>query len=192
MARTPSKPIALGSPLPVFSLPDTLSGKTIEVAQPRGSKGLLVMFICNHCPFVKHIQQALVDISKEYQEKGIEFVAICSNDVENYPEDSPERMKQVGESYGYTFPYLYDGTQEVARRFDAACTPEFYLYDRNGLLVYHGQFDDSRPDNNFPVTGRDLRVALDGVVGGVPINGQQKASLGCNIKWKNVSVHGAN
>ena len=142
------------------------------------------MFICNHCPFVKHIQTELVNLGREYPPKGISIIAISSNDVSDYPEDSPDKMKQRAKSLGYTFPYLYDETQEVARSYDAACTPDFFVFDQDLLCVYRGQLDDSRPGNNIPVTGKDLRSALDAILSGHKVNPDQRPSVGCNIKWK--------
>jgi hypothetical protein len=142
------------------------------------------MFICNHCPFVKHVQGELVKVASDYQPKGIAFVAISANDVRSYPDDSPENMKAVAERLGYPFPYLYDESQEVARSYKAACTPDFYIFDGDLRLVYRGQLDDSRPGNRVPVTGSDLRAALDAILAGRPVDANQKPSIGCNIKWK--------
>lgn len=176
--------LPLGTSAPEFNLYDTISDRKISLEEARGEKGTVVMFICNHCPFVKHVNEELVKLAKTYQEKGVAFVAISSNDVVNYPQDSPELMKQNAANLGYPFPYLYDDTQEVAQAYDAACTPDFYLFDQNLSLVYRGQLDDSRPGNGIPVTGADLRTALDNLLAGTAISGEQKPSIGCNIKWK--------
>lgn len=184
MAKTPSNMIPLGTVAPDFSLPDTVSGETLSLDALHSDKGLVLMFICNHCPFVKHVNSELVTLSKEYMAKGVNFVAISSNDVENYPDDNPERMKEVALELSYPFPYLYDESQEVAQAYDAACTPDYYLFDGDKKLVYRGQLDDSRPDSDVPVTGKDLRAALDRLLeGGAPLE-EQKPSIGCNIKWK--------
>jgi peroxiredoxin len=183
MARTPSTMLALGTPLPRFSLPDAVTGKTVDSSQFSGQP-LVVAFICNHCPFVKHIRQGLADFGAHCAEKGAALVAISSNDVANYPDDSPENMAKEAREAGYGFPYLYDESQAVARAFNAACTPDLYLFDRAGKLAYRGQFDDSRPGNGVPVTGRDLRAALDAVVLGRAPSSEQTPSIGCNIKWK--------
>jgi hypothetical protein len=142
------------------------------------------MFICNHCPFVLHLQKDLVKFAREYQEKGLGIVAVSSNDAESYPQDGPEPMQRVAKEQGYTFPYLYDGSQEVAKAYHAACTPDFFLFDRDRKLVYRGQFDDSRPDSGIPITGKDLRAACDAVLAGKPVPAEQRPSIGCNIKWK--------
>ncbi|WP_246481832.1 thioredoxin family protein [Natronogracilivirga saccharolytica] len=183
MARTPSNMIELGSKAPDFTLPDP-KGNLYSRDQVAGKHGLLVVFYCNHCPFVKHIREKFAEISAEYIEKGTGVVAINSNDIENYPDDAPERMAEDIETFGYRFPYLFDETQEVARRFDAACTPDFYLYDASLELVYRGQFDDSRPGNDEPVTGSDLKAAFDALLKGEKPSEDQKPSVGCNIKWK--------
>jgi peroxiredoxin len=175
--------LALGTPLPRFSLPDAVTGKTVDSSQFSGQP-LVVAFICNHCPFVKHIRQGLADFGAHCAEKGAALVAISSNDVANYPDDSPENMAKEAREAGYGFPYLYDESQAVARAFNAACTPDLYLFDRAGKLAYRGQFDDSRPGNGVPVTGRDLRAALDAVVLGRAPSSEQTPSIGCNIKWK--------
>ncbi len=184
MARTPSNMLPLGTRAPHFELPDTVSGTLKTLENVRGEKGTVVMFICNHCPFVKHVNPALSRLGKAYQEKGIGFVAISSNDVINYPEDAPHLMKENALAEGYTFPYLYDESQEVARAYNAACTPDFYLFDRQLELVYRGQLDDSRPGNGIPVTGADLKQAMDRLISGEPQSEAQKPSIGCNIKWK--------
>jgi peroxiredoxin len=183
MAQTSSTMLALGTRAPAFSLPDTVSGKTLSLEQVQGQKGTVVMFICNHCPYVKHINAELVRVARDYQPRGIAFVAISSNDVVNYPEDAPDKMKRAAGNLGYTFPYLYDESQAVASAYRAACTPDFYLFDEQLACVYRGQFDDSRPGKGA-ATGRDLRLAMDALLEGKPVNPQQKPSVGCNIKWK--------
>lgn len=182
MAMTPSTMLSLGTAAPDFKLPDT-NGKTISLADFRG-KPVLVMFICNHCPFVKHIRGALAQLGRDYQTHGVGIIAINSNDVANYPDDSPARMKEEVKSAGYTFPYLFDESQSVAKAYRAACTPDFYLFNTEHRLVYRGQFDDSRPGNALPVSGKDLRVALDAILKGEEPATNQKPSIGCNIKWK--------
>ncbi len=184
MARTPSNMMPLGTVAPDFQLVDTVSGNTLDLQSLRGDKGTAILFICNHCPFVKHVNAELARLGKTYQDKGIAWVAISSNDVENYPEDAPDLMQKVAREEGYPFPYLYDATQEVARAYDAACTPDFYLFDQDLSLVYRGQLDDSRAGNGIPVTGSDLREAMDHLIQGMPISPDQKPSIGCNIKWK--------
>ena len=184
MARTPSNMLPLGTPAPDFKLPDTISGKSLSLAELKSDKATVIMFICNHCPFVKHVDEGIVSLAKDYQTKGVSFIAISSNDVENYPQDSPELMKEEAEKVGYTFPYLYDETQQVAKAYDAACTPDFYVFDADLKCAYRGQLDDSRPGNGKPVTGKDLRAALDEILEGKPVSAPQIPSLGCNIKWK--------
>ncbi len=183
MAQTPSTMVSLGTTAPEFTLPDTVSGINISLHALTG-KATVIMFICNHCPFVKHVNKELVRLSNDYIPKGISFIAISSNDAKNYPDDSPEKMKQVAKELGYPFPYLYDESQEVARAYDAACTPDFFIYDENLKLVYRGQLDDSRPSNGIPVTGKDIRAALDNILSGKSVSAEQKPSIGCNIKWK--------
>lgn len=183
MARTESKMLALGTKAPKFNLLDTVSGKTLDLHSITGTKGTVIMFICNHCPFVIHVNPEISRLAKEYQAMGIGFVAISSNDIVNYPLDNPELMKKKAIEEGYTFPYLYDATQEVAKAYDAACTPDFYLFDANLKLVYRGQLDDSRPNNGLPLTGNDLRKAIEALLSGSAINEHQKPSIGCNIKW---------
>ena len=183
MALTPSTMLPLDTAAPDFKLPDT-NGKTISLADLRDKPALLVLFICNHCPYVKHIRAGLAQLARDYQLRGVAIVGINSNDMENYPEDSPAKMKAEVKSAGYMFPYLYDETQAVAKAYRAACTPDIYLFDEKQKLVYRGQFDDSRPGNGVPVTGTDLRAALDAVLAGKPVSQNQKASMGCNIKWK--------
>jgi thiol-disulfide isomerase/thioredoxin len=184
MARTPSTMVALGTNAPHFILPDTVSGKDISLENIKGEKGTMIMFICNHCPFVKHINAELVRLANDYKSKGIGFVAISSNDVINHPEDAPGLMTQVAKNLKYPFPYLYDESQEIAKAFDAACTPDFFIYDKELRLVYRGQLDDSRPGNEIPVTGKDIRRALDCLINNEPVPQEQRASIGCNIKWK--------
>ena len=184
MAATPSNMLALGTKAPEFSLPDTISGETRSLAGLKSELATVVMFICNHCPFVKHVNPQLVQLANDYLPKGISFVAISSNDAKNYPEDSPEKMNEYAVRLGYLFPYLYDETQQVARAYKAACTPDFYIFDRDLRLVYRGQLDDSRPNSGIPVTGADIRAALEDILAGEPVNPDQKPSLGCNIKWK--------
>ena len=176
--------LPLGTRAPAFTLPDTVSGKPLSLDALKGAKGTVVMFICNHCPFVKHINAGLVSAARDYQGKGIAFVAISANDAANYPADAPGKMKEAARQLGYPFPYLYDETQDVARAYQAACTPDLYLFDANLACVYRGQFDDARPGNGAPVTGRDLRAAMDALLAGTPVNPAQKPSVGCNIKWK--------
>ncbi|MFC3283744.1 thioredoxin family protein [Litchfieldella rifensis] len=182
MSRTPSNMIELGSPMPAFRLPDPL-GAEVDSDQFH-DKPLLVVFICNHCPFVKHIANAFADFAREYMDRGMAVVAINSNDFQAHPDDRPERMIEEARMRGYPFPYLVDETQEVARTFQAACTPDFFLYDRDHRLAYRGQFDDSRPSKDTPVTGRDLRAAADAVLAGEAPDTNQMPSMGCNIKWK--------
>jgi len=184
MAATPSNMMPLGTKAPSFSLHDTVSGKQMSLAELASDKATVVMFICNHCPYVKHLNSKLVELGKQYQAKGVAFVAISSNDVENYPDDSPEKMKVHAATEGYPFPYLYDETQEVAKAYQAACTPDFFVFDGNLACAYRGQFDSSRPKNEVPVTGEDLSKALDDILAGKPVSVPQKPSIGCNIKWK--------
>jgi len=175
--------LALGTSAPDFRLPDT-SGKIVALADFKSAPALAVFFICNHCPYVKHMQAGLAQLARDYQPRGAAIVAISSNDAQNYPDDSPARMAQEAKSAGYTFPYLYDESQAVAKAYRAACTPDIFLFDAARKLVYRGQFDDSRPGNGVPVTGKDLRGALDAVLGGKPMPSRQVPSIGCNIKWK--------
>lgn len=183
MALTPSTMLSLGTPAPAFALSDT-AGKRVSLADFADRPALLVMFICNHCPYVKHVRAELARLGRDYQERGVAIVAINSNDAANYPDDSPERMAAEVTDAGYTFPYLFDETQTVARAYHAACTPDFFLFGRDRRLVYRGQLDDSRPGNGVPVTGQDLRAALDAVLSDRPVSPEQKPSMGCNIKWK--------
>ena len=184
MARTPSNMLPLGTSAPSFKLPDTISNTHKDFNDIRGVSGTVVMFICNHCPFVIHVNNILVEIANSYQDKGIGFVAISSNDVINYPQDSPENMKIHAQTVGYPFPYLFDETQEIARAYDAACTPDIYVFNGNDTLVYRGQIDKSRPGNGIPVTGNDLKHALNCLLQGVENKEPQMPSIGCNIKWK--------
>jgi peroxiredoxin len=182
MPETSSTMLELGTPLPSFSLPD-FNGRTVSDADFKGAKGLVVAFICNHCPFVRHIRQEFARFTKEYEAQGLRVVAIASNDVIEFPEDGPEGMKQEAEEVGYNFPYLFDEKQKVAQAFRAACTPDFFLFDGDGRLAYRGQFDDSRPKKDVPVTGAELRAATDAVLAGQPAAATQRPSIGCNIKW---------
>lgn len=183
MARTASTMLPLGTPAPEFALPDA-TGKVMHFSDFDEERGLLVMFISNHCPYVKLLREAIADLGRTYQKHCISVVAIMSNDVENYPDDSPAKMVEEIMNFGYTFPYLYDETQEVAKAYHAACTPDFFLFDGERRLYYRGQFDDARPGNGVAVTGKDLRDALDRLLAGEPAPDVQKPSLGCNIKWK--------
>lgn len=183
MALTPSTMLALGTEAPDFCLPDT-TGRLVRRDDFAAAPALGVMFICNHCPYVKHLRAGLAQLARDYLPRGVALVGISANDVANYPDDSPERMAAEARSAGYTFPYLYDETQAVAKAYRAACTPDFYLFDGQRRLVYRGQFDDSRPGNGLPVTGADFRAALEAVLAGQPVAAAQKPSMGCNIKWK--------
>ena len=183
MVNTPSTMVPLGTQAPSFSLPDT-EGKAVSLDDYEGSPALLVVFLCNHCPFVKHVLPHFVELAREYQKRGVGIVGISSNDVSNYPDDAPEKMAELSQTMDFSFPYLYDESQQVARAYGAACTPDFYLFDREGRLVYRGQMDDSRPGNGRPLTGADLRAAMDAVLDGRPVSDDQKPSIGCNIKWK--------
>ena len=183
MVRTASTMLPLGTPAPDFSLVN-VDGRAVSLADWKGAPALLVIFMCNHCPYVKHIAPELARFARECQQKGVAIVGINSNDGAAYPEDSPEQMVHEVEQRGYTFPYLCDETQEVAVAYRAACTPDFFLFDKNQRLVYRGQFDSSRPGSGVPVTGEDLRRAVDAVLIGQPVSANQRASLGCNIKWK--------
>jgi peroxiredoxin len=176
--------IALGAQAPDFNLPDSVSGNNITLNDVKSNKATVVMFISNHCPFVQHVKEELVKLSNDYLAKGISFVAIGSNDVEKYPDDSPEEMKKLANELGFQFPYLYDETQDVARAYHAACTPDFFIFNGDLKCIYRGQLDNSRPGNNIPVTGKDIRAALNAVVSGQKVNPNQIPSIGCNIKWK--------
>ena len=176
--------LGLGTPAPAFELPDAVSGRSITLDTFAGKRALLVMFICPHCPYVKHIQQSLAGMAKDYAGKDLAIVAISSNDVEQYPEDGPEGLRQQAASLGFDFPYCYDESQTAAKAYQAACTPDFFLFDAERRLAYRGQYDESRPKNTLPVTGRDLRAAIDNVLAGRPAASEQRPSIGCNIKWK--------
>jgi peroxiredoxin len=183
MAETPSTMLPLGTPAPDFRLPDT-TGTLVALGDFKAAPALLVVFMCNHCPFVMHIRAGLAQFARDYQPRGLAMVGINANDVAGYPEDSPAKMAEEVRRAGYVFPYLYDETQAVAKAYHAACTPDFFLYDRDRRLVYRGQFDDSRPSNGRPVTGADLRAAVDAVLQGTAVSADQRPSIGCNIKWK--------
>jgi peroxiredoxin len=184
MAMKESTMLALGTPMPSFALPDVRSRKIINPETFQNKISLLVMFICRHCPYVVHVQEELTKLAQDYQEKDLGILAISSNDVSGYPADAPPRLQEMAEQLGWKFPYCYDETQAVAKAFTAACTPDFFLFDRQRQLVYRGQLDESRPGNGKPVTGQDLRAALDAVLSGQPVSSQQRPSAGCNIKWK--------
>ena len=184
MVLTSSMMLALGTKAPDFQLPDVVSGETISLDNFKNQKGLLVMFICRHCPYVQHVKYELARFGKDFTGIDLGIVAISANDVKQYPEDAPEKLREMSQELGFTFPFCYDGSQEVAKKYTAACTPDFFLFDQKRELVYRGQLDDSRPDNGNPVTGQDLRTAIDAVLSGIPISGEQKPSIGCNIKWK--------
>lgn len=186
MAATASTMLALGTPAPNFSLPEVVSGRTISLQQFVGMRGLLVMFLCAHCPYVKHVEQELARIGHDYAVKGLGIVGISSNDATAYAEDTPEGLRAQSLRNRFTFHYLYDETQEVARAYHAACTPDYFLFDSSGKLVYRGQLDASRPGNGIPVDGRDLRAAIDAVMAGKPVATEQQPSIGCGIKWKKV------
>ena len=176
--------VALSTKAPDFVLPDTVSGKQLSLENIKGEVATMIMFICNHCPFVKHVNHELVKLANDYKNKGISFAAISSNDVINHPDDAPGLMTQVAKQLKYPFPYLYDESQETAKAYDAACTPDFFIYDKYLKLVYRGQLDDSRPGNDIPVTGKDIRQALDCLINNEPVLQEQRPSIGCNIKWK--------
>lgn len=184
MTLVASTMLELGTSAPKFELEDLISGETITPDAAAGPKGLLVMFICRHCPYVKHVQDELAKIGKDYEDSGVGIVAISSNEIENYPDDAPDSLREQAREAGFNFPYCFDETQEVAKAYTAACTPDFFLFDADMKLVYRGQLDESRPGNDKPVTGRDLRAALDAVVAGKSVDQDQKPSAGCNIKWK--------
>ena len=184
MVRTASTMLELGTIAPDFELPDVVTGHTISIDSFADKKALLVMFICRHCPFVKHIQNELARIGKDYANSEIGIVAISSNDAQNHPDDSPSSLKQMAEELGFNFPLCYDESQEVAKSYNAACTPDFFLFDQDLTLAYRGQLDDSRPENGKPIDGKDLRAAMNAVLAGEPVNPDQKPSIGCNIKWK--------
>jgi len=184
MAMTPSNMLPLGTIAPNFELVDTVTQKKMRLQDLKSTKATIIMFICNHCPFVKHVQHELVSLAKEYQARGMSFIAISSNDIETYSEDAPDKMRENAKTLGFTFPYLYDETQDVAKAYQAACTPDFYIFDKDLRCVYRGQLDDSRPGNNIPVTGKDIRAALNNILNDQPVSDVQKPSIGCNIKWK--------
>jgi len=184
MALTESTMLKLGTEAPDFALTDVITGKMVRRDDARGQMALLVMFICAHCPYVKHIEKGLGKLGKDYAGKSVSIIAISSNDAATHPADGPEGLKQQAQSYGFVFPYLYDETQAVAHAYKAACTPDFFLFDGEFRLVYRGQFDSSRPGNGVPVSGEDLRAAIDQVLDGKPVPTDQRPSIGCNIKWK--------
>lgn len=184
MALTPSSMLPLGTPAPDFSLPDTVSGRLVSLAQGRGEHATVIMFLCNHCPYVKHVQSELVQLAADFQPRGVGFIAISSNDIARYPEDGPVQMAQVAWQQGYSFPYLYDQTQEVARAYSAACTPDFFVFDARLRCVYRGRLDDSTPGNGKPLSGADLRTALGALLAGRPVPDAQLPSYGCNIKFR--------
>lgn len=184
MARTESTMLDLGTAAPHFELPDVTSGKTVSIRDFDKKKALLVMFICRHCPYVRHVQRELAQLGRDYRQESVGIVAISSNDAAAYPGDAPESLREQAAELGFVFPYCYDETQEVAHAYSAACTPDFFLFDGSRRLVYRGQLDDSRPQNGIPVTGRDLRAAIDAVLNGEPTEVRQKPSVGCNIKWR--------
>ena len=176
--------LPLGTTAPSFILPDVTTGKMYSLDAFHGKDALLVMFICRHCPYVKHVEQEIAKIGKDYQDKKLGIIAISSNDPETYPDDAPDQLKEMAKRLGFRFPFCFDEQQEIAKAYKAACTPDFYLFDAQRRLVYRGQLDDSRPGNNKPVTGRDLRAAIDAVLAGKPVDDKQKPSIGCGIKWK--------
>ena len=184
MALTDSRMLPLGTEAPRFELHDVVSGQDMKLEDMTSDMATVIMFICNHCPYVKHVQPELVKLAEDYSSDGVAFIAISSNDVEAYPEDGPEKMRDLARQMGYSFPYLYDEAQQVAKSYDAACTPDFYIFDGQLKLVYRGQLDDSRPGNEKPLTGKDLRSALDDLLAGNPVSEDQIPSQGCNIKWK--------
>lgn len=184
MSKTESNMLALGTKAPEFILPDVISGKPFKLSKSLGFKATVIMFICNHCPYVKHITTELTSLTQDYMHQGVLFLAINSNDVDQYPDDSPENMLVSAKTHQYPFPYLYDETQEVAKSYQAACTPDFYVFDETLSLIYRGQLDDSRPGNNIPVTGSCIRQALNSILSKSRLEIAQKPSMGCNIKWK--------
>ncbi len=184
MARTPSTSIPLGFEAPDFTLPDTISGKDVKLSDLQSDTASVIIFMCNHCPYVLHVIDEIVSVSNDFIPKGIKFVGISANDVENYPDDSPDKMKALAEEKGFKFPYLYDESQDVAKAYDAACTPEFHVFDKDMKCVYRGQLDGSRPGNDVPVSGTDLRNALNNMLEGKEVDSVQYPSIGCNIKWK--------
>ncbi|MEQ9484420.1 thioredoxin family protein [Coleofasciculus sp. F4-SAH-05] len=184
MALTASTMLPLGNKAPEFQLPDVVSGETISLDTFAGKQGLVVIFLCRHCPFVKHVQGELAKLGRDYQDADLGIVAISANDATTHPDDAPEKLKEMAKELGLTFPLCYDESQETAKAYTAACTPDFFVFDRDRKLVYRGQFDDSRPGNDKPVTGKDLRSAIDSVLAQSPVSEEQKPSIGCNIKWK--------
>ena len=184
MSLIASSMLPLGTKAPDFSLPDTISGKTLSLQVLKSPKATVVMFICNHCPFVTHVQRKLVEVANAYQAKGVSFIAISSNDIHNYPDDAPDKMREVAAALHYPFPFLYDESQAVAKAYQAACTPDFFVFDKNLACVYRGRFDNSRPGKDLAVTGEDLSQALDCVLAGKLVPAEQFPSMGCNIKWK--------
>jgi peroxiredoxin len=184
MSLTPSTMLDLKTKAPEFNLPDVVTGKTVSLATFAGKKGLLVMFICRHCPYVQHIRQELGRLGRDYASKDVALVAISANDADNYPDDAPDKLKAFALEEGFAFPFLYDASQAVAKAYTAACTPDFFLFNKNRELVYRGQLDDSRPGSSKPLTGRDLRAAIDALLADKPVPSDQKPSIGCNIKWK--------
>jgi peroxiredoxin len=184
MVATRSTMLPLGTPMPPFTLPDPGGGREVSSSDFEGAAGFLVVFMCNHCPYVQHVAEELAALGRDLNTRGVAMVGISSNDVASHPDDSPTRMAEEAERWGWGFPYLYDETQEVARAYRAACTPDFFLFDGDRRLVYRGQLDDSRPGNRIPVTGADVRAAVDAVLAGRPVAEGQKPSMGCNIKWK--------
>lgn len=184
MVATQSKMLPLGTKAPEFKLTDGVSNKAYTLDELKSDVATVIMFICNHCPFVIHVIDKLSEVSAAYQKQGIQFIAISSNDIEHYPADAPDKMQIFAQRHKLQFPYLYDESQEVARSYQAACTPEFYVFDKDLSCVYRGQFDDSRPSNDLPVTGESLKKALDQIIVGKDVNPEQKPSIGCNIKWK--------
>ena len=184
MALTPSKMVPLGTIAPGFNLLDTVTEQWVSLNDVKSDKATVIMFLCNHCPYVKHIRVELVNVANEYIKKGVSFVAISSNDIDQYPEDSPEKMKEEAMTWNYPFPYLFDESQAIAKAYNAACTPDFYIFDKNLELCYRGQFDNSRPGNTNELTGKDMREALDCLLSGNPVSEEQFPSAGCNIKWK--------
>ncbi|WP_058534336.1 thioredoxin family protein [Legionella saoudiensis] len=184
MVATPSTMLPLGSKAPDFNLMDTRTNQMLSLQDSKSAIATVIMFLCNHCPYVKHVQPKLVELANLYQPKGISFIAISSNDVEKYPDDSPEKMHLEALNAHYSFPYLFDESQEVAKAYKAACTPDFYVFDKDLLCVYRGCLDDSTPGNNKPLTGEHLQAALECILAGKPVSAEQKPSIGCNIKWK--------
>lgn len=185
MSRTESTMLPLGTMLPAFELPDVVTGRTITPSEFLGSKALLVMFICRHCPYVKHVQNELARLGNDYTNRSAAILAISSNDAAGYPEDAPDKLREMATELGFNFPFCYDETQDVARAFTAACTPDFFLFDKNRRLAYRGQLDSSRPGNKIPVTGGDLRSAIEALLNDGRVDAKQIPSIGCNIKWRN-------